>query len=84
MGMLMRQSLQLDAYYLNWERTGWISQCNMPSRRQLNEAEKNYMTTEREGLGMVHAIKSLDTIYLPTSLCSSSVALLDEKTMQHW
>ena len=27
------------------------------SSRQLNSAEKNYTTTEREGLGMVYAVK---------------------------
>ena len=38
--------------------------------RQLNEAEKNYTTTEREELGMVYVVKKLRH-YLPTSLCSS-------------
>ena len=27
------------------------------TNRQLNEAEKNYMTMEREGLGMVYVVK---------------------------
>ena len=37
--------------------------------RHLNNAEKTYTTTEREGLGMVYAVKSLDTTCWQISLC---------------
>ena len=39
--------------------------------RQLNSAEKNYTTTEREGLSMVYAVKKFrPTTFWPTSLFS--------------
>ncbi|WP_176691503.1 ribonuclease H family protein, partial [Enterobacter cloacae complex sp. GF14B] len=36
--------------------------------RQLNDAERNYTTTEREGLAMIYVVKKFSTTFLPTSL----------------
>ena len=49
--------LQLDAYWLNQERDGNIDFPIYYASRQLNSAEKNYTTTEREGLAMIYAVK---------------------------
>jgi hypothetical protein len=33
------------------------------ARRKLSQAERNYTTTEREGLAMIYALQSLDIIF---------------------
>jgi hypothetical protein len=39
------------------------------ANRLMNNAEKNYITTKKEALTMIFAIKKLGIIYLATTLC---------------
>ncbi len=57
--------------------------------RQLNDAEQNYTTTEREGLGMVYAVKKFRHYFLANKFVfftdhQPSIAILSEQTMQYW
>ena len=55
--------------------------------RQMNSAERNYLTTEREGLAMVYAIKKFRHYLLENKFifCRSSCADVSSKqTMRYW
>ena len=61
---------------LTQPREGGIDHPITYSSRKLSTAEKNYTTTEREGLAMVYALKNLGTIcWVPHSRCSLTIPL---------